>query len=74
MDQQTLEMIEVARKSDPHLEKLVQSHQELNQQVDTLNSQSYQSEEDTRKLHVLKKEKLRVRDMIELAVHGARSA
>ena len=74
MDRKTLEMIEAARKTDPHLDKLVQRHQKLNEQVDALNSQSRPTEAETQKLSVLKKEKLRVRDMIEQAVHGARSA
>ena len=74
MDQKMLEMIEDARRTDPHLDKLVQTHSNLNEQVDSLNSQTFRTEEETQKLSELKKEKLRIRDMIQQSVQMAQSA
>jgi uncharacterized protein YdcH (DUF465 family) len=74
MDEKTVEMIETARKSNPEVNRLYLAHQELNRQVDDLNSRSHLSSEEEMQLHQLKKEKLRVRDRIEQIVHGRQSA
>ncbi len=74
MDQKTLELIEDARKDNPELDTLVTSHQHLNRQVDELNGQPHLTAEEKIELSRLKKEKLRIRDLIEQIVQKKRSA
>lgn len=74
MDPKTLELIEDARKDNPELETLVTRHQHLNRQVDELNGQPHLTAEEKIELSRLKKEKLRIRDMIEQIVQKKRSA
>jgi hypothetical protein len=74
MDEKTVELIESARKSNPHLEQLWHAHQEMNRQVDELNERPHLTTQEEVELSRLKKEKLRVRDEIEQIVHGRRSA
>lgn len=74
MDAKTLELIESARKSNPLLEQLYRTHNDLNRQVDALNDQAHLSAEEEVELSRLKKEKLHIRDQIELIVHRRQSA
>ena len=74
MDRKTLEMIESLRFEDPTLNKLMNTHQDLNKQVDDLNQRPHLTTDDTLELTRLKKEKLHVRDEIENIVHRKKSA
>lgn len=74
MDRKTLEMIESLRFEDPTLNKLMNTHQNLNKQVDDLNQRPHLTTDDTLELTRLKKEKLQVRDEIENIVHRKKSA
>lgn len=74
MDQKTLELIESLRHADPRLNELMSTHQELNRQVDQLNTRSFLTDEEHQELSRLKKEKLKVRDHIETIVHDQKAS
>ncbi len=74
MDQRTLEMIDSARKANPELDSLVNSHQDLDVKVMHLTERGHLSPEETVELSRLKKEKLRIRDRIEEILHRKASA
>ena len=74
MDEKTLELIESARKNDPHLERLYHAHNALNRRVDELNDIHHLTADEELELHRLKKEKLSIRDQIEQIVHRRQSA
>jgi len=74
MDAKTLQLIEMTRKNNPLLQRLYDTHNELNRQVDGLNERSHLTAEEEVELSRLKKEKLHIRDQIEQIVHSKQSA
>jgi uncharacterized protein len=74
MDRHVQEQLEAMRKSDPELDTLIREHRELDEQVLRLSEKSFLTPEEDVELHRLKKEKLRLKDKLEAAIHQQKSA
>jgi hypothetical protein len=69
MDSHVQEQLEVLRKSDPEVDILVREHRALDEKVTDLASKDHLTPEEDLELHRLKKEKLRLRDKLEVMIH-----
>lgn len=69
MDQHVQEQLEALRKTDPEVDSLFRAHRDLDEQVALLSEKSFLTPEEDVELHRLKKEKLRLKDKLEAALH-----
>ena len=69
MDQQMLDQINAIRHQFPEVNQLLAQHQKLDQKVNSLSEKTYLTQEEDLELHQLKKEKLRIKDEIEVLIH-----
>jgi len=74
MDQRVQEQLEVLRKIDPEVDTMVREHRELDAKVTLLTEKAFLTPEEDVQLHRLKKEKLRLKDKLEAAIHQQKSA
>jgi len=74
MDQRVQEQLEVLRKIDPEVDTMVREHRALDAKVTMLTEKAFLTPEEDVELHRLKKEKLRLKDKLEAAIHQQKSA
>lgn len=74
MDQSTQDQLEALRKVDPEVDSLLREHRSLDEKVSNLANKSFLSPEEDLELHQLKKEKLRLKDKIEVYLQQQKSA
>ena len=74
MDPRVQDQLEALRKSDPEVDSLIQKHRALDEQVTHLAEKPFLTAEEDVELHRLKKEKLRLKDKLEAAIHQQKSA
>ena len=74
MDQRMLEQIEAISKDHPEVELMLHEHRSLDDKVTELTAKAYLTPEEDVELHRLKKEKLMLKDRIELLIHQQKSA
>jgi hypothetical protein len=74
MDPHVQDQLEALRKTDPEVDSMIREHRALDEQVAHLSEKSHLTPEEEVELHRLKKEKLRLKDRLEAAIHQQKSA
>ena len=70
----TQEQTDPQNNTDTDVDSLMHEHRSLDEQVTDLVNKSYLTPEEDLELHRLKKEKLRLKDRIEIAQQSRKSA